>query len=194
MTMKRLAALSVGFSVLGVSAAQAHVGDGAHGAVAGLVHPFTGFDHMALLLVVGLIAAHAGRTGFLRMGMVVLIAWVTGLSLASIGVAVPFVEQGIAGALVVLGTALALGGAVLDRRNIVMILIGVSALLHGQAHGLEATGSVLTFAMGSVVGASLAMGVGATLARVAGLMPKLEINRLAGSAMAALGIVLLATG
>lgn len=191
MTMKRLAALSVGFSVLSMNAAQAHVGDGLHGGMAGLVHPFTGFDHMALLLVAGLLAVHGGRVGLARLGMVVMTAWVAGLGLVGAGIALPFVEQGIAGGLVVLGAALALGGAAMQRHNFVTVLIGASALLHGQAHGLEATGGVLTFAMGSVVGATLVIGLGAALARA---MPKMEMDRLAGGAVAALGVILLAAG
>ncbi|MBD3661042.1 MAG: HupE/UreJ family protein, partial [Arenibacter algicola] len=137
MTVKRLTAFSVGFSILGVSTAQAHVGDGVHGvsgALAGIAHPFTGADHMALLLVAGLVAAYVGHTGMVRMATVVLSAWVAGLALAASGYAAPFMEQGIAGGLVVLGAALALGGAAMGRHNATLAMIGASELLHGQAH------------------------------------------------------------
>lgn len=194
MTIKRLAAYSVGFSVFSISAAEAHVGDGVHGVLAGVMHPFTGVDHMALLLVAGLLAVQCGRWGLARTGVMVLAAWMAGLGLAAVGVAVPFLEQGIASGLVVLGAALVLGGAALGRSTFVLAIIGASALLHGQAHGLEATGSLSHFALGTIVGAALAMALGAALGRMADTLPKLSTERVVGGTMAALGVVMLATG
>jgi len=188
MSIKRVVALSVGFSGVGVTAAQAHVGAGATSLMAGIVHPFTGLDHMSLLMVAGLVAVYAGRTGAVRMALVVMAAWISGLAFASSGFVIPFVEQGIAGGLVLLGAVLALGGSALGRHTAVTAFIGISALFHGQAHGLEVTGSVMTFGLGSLVGAVLVMAAGGMFARLA-----MVNERLVGGAMAALGVVMLAS-
>ena len=58
--MTRLAILASAILIISASAAEAHVGLGGAGLAHGFAHPFTGFDHIAAMIAVGLLAARLG--------------------------------------------------------------------------------------------------------------------------------------
>lgn len=154
---------AIGAAALSLTAvaAHAHPGHGADGLAAGLAHPFLGLDHLLAMAAVGLWSAAAFPRGRRAVGPAVFLALLlAGALLALAGVALPFVEVGVAASVLMLGL-LMLGG----RR--VPLAVGVSlvagaALLHGHAHGSElATGqSFAAYATGFMLGSALLHGVG----------------------------------
>lgn len=112
----------------------------------GFVHPLLGLDHMAAMLAVGvwsaLTARHAGREllwGPLGFANLLLVGAMLGLQ----GVEIPVVEPMIAASLLVLGLL------VVSRLHLlgpaVALLVGVFAIFHGLAHGLELASSSSAF-------------------------------------------------
>ena len=179
-------------------AASAHVGiDGAAhhsaGFAQGFLHPFTGFDHLAAMVGVGLWSALVARgardlvwapLGFAAMLLV-------GALLGLAGTQVPAVEPMIAASLLVIGllvvTRLRLPGP------IAAAVVGAFAVFHGVAHGYELAGD--TGAATAIAGVVLAtvllhaagIAFGWTLRQRGTLLP-----RVAGAAVALFGAALLA--
>ena len=118
-------------------AALAHTGAGhVEGFVQGVVHPFTGVDHMLAMLAVGLLAGRMrGRAVWLLPTSFMALMAVGGL-LGMASIALPFVEVGIACSLVVFGFLLASSRDMTVAMT--MALVGFCALFHGHAHGTEA--------------------------------------------------------
>lgn len=118
--------------------ALAHTGAGdahAHSALAsGLLHPFTGLDHLAAMLALGVWSALAVRPLWLAPAVFVLMLAVGALA-GFAGLAVPAVEPMIASSLLVLGLLVA------TRRGLPVALAaalaGLFAFFHGAAHGSE---------------------------------------------------------
>jgi urease accessory protein len=128
---------------LAAGTAFAHTGaaPGAHmhvGFLDGLVHPFTGLDHLMAMLVVGLWSATTMRRWWIP-PLVFVQMLLAGAMLGLTGAQLPVVEPMIASSLVVLGLLL---GA---RKQLPLAfgaaLTGLFAVFHGWAHGSELTGS-----------------------------------------------------
>jgi len=179
-------------------AAAAHVGaDGvAHhtaGFAQGFLHPFTGMDHLAAMVGVGLWSALAARGARdlawapLAFAAMLLCGAVMGLA----GVQVPAVEPMIAASLLVVGllvaTRLRLPGP------IAAVVVGAFAVFHGVAHGQELSGaSGAAAAIAGMVLATMLLHIagitaGWLLRRRSTLLP-----RIAGAAVALFGFALLA--
>ena len=126
--------------LLGISStAFAHPGHGAAGLAAGLMHPFTGMDHLLAMLAVGLWAAqHGGRKVWLLpatfMGMLT-----AGAGLAQLDTSLPLIEPSIAASVLVLGLIIALSMKL--PALVSFALTALFGLLHGYAHGLEMPGA-----------------------------------------------------
>jgi len=128
-----LAALAL---MLASAPAAAHTGIHGGGLVAGLMHPFSGIDHLLAMLLVGVWAAglSSGRNALL-----VPLAFVTcmgiGAAFGAAGYGVPQMELGIAFSVLFLGLML------LTRMQLPLgvasLLVGGFALFHGNAHGME---------------------------------------------------------
>jgi urease accessory protein len=150
------------------SAALAHPGDVAGGALHGLAHPFAGLDHLLAMLAVGVWAARfsgaarwplpAAFVGFMAVG-------------AALGGAIllPFVEPMIALSVLVLGLATAIavrlpvwaGGAV----------VALFALYHGHGHFAEMPADT------SVAGFSAGMLTATALLHLTGMLVALQLAR-----------------
>jgi urease accessory protein len=127
-------------SVLFLSAlACAHPGHGAHGLAAGLVHPWTGIDHLAAMLAVGVWASLVDRGFRWVPAAVFLSAMSLGFVLGWTGFVVPGTETGILLGLLALGTALAFRWR--PGIPVVASVVGLCAFVHGQAHGAEVPSS-----------------------------------------------------
>ncbi len=105
------------------------------GFAGGFTHPFTGLDHLAAMLAVGMWAGlTAGRRAWIPvaafMGFMSL-----GAALGMTGIPLPGIEAGIATSLLAMGLLL----VSLARLPIAVsiALVGVFALFHGCAHGAE---------------------------------------------------------
>jgi urease accessory protein len=133
--MKRLA-LTLLILTLDSSAAFAHVGHGSTASFsAGVAHPLSGLDHMAVMIAVGLWAALKGGRALWVWPMAFVGVMLIGGALGMAHVAVPFVEPGILASVIALGllVALAIDLPVAAGAPVVAVF----ALLHGHAHGTE---------------------------------------------------------
>ena len=183
-------AATLGLSTL----AQAHVGADladhhALGLVNGLLHPFTGLDHLAAMLAVGFWSALSTRRVWLAplaCANMLLVGALVGMS----GIALPAREP------LVAATVLALGLLVATRMQFAgaaaALLAGGFAVFHGMAHGVEFTGAnpvdvLVGMVTGTVVLHSLGLAVGLALRSHSAWWP-----RLAGATLALWGGVLLA--
>lgn len=173
-------------------AALAHVGgDGAahHGFADGLLHPFTGPDHLAAMLAVGAWSALAVRPKWLAPAAFVALL-VAGALAGLAGLRVPAVEPMIAASLLVLGLLVAM------RRGmpwaLAGALTGLFAFFHGAAHGTELQGGhPAQMMLGMVIGTALLHAAGMVLG-TAVLQRHRWTAALAGLSTAALGVALLA--
>ncbi len=165
-TLRAAAALG---AMLAPTAAFAHVGHGSTvGFVHGFVHPVTGLDHVLAMIAVGLFAANLGGRALWAVPLSFVAVMAFGGVLGVAGIAVPFVEAGVAVSVIVLGLAVAL------RRQwpvvAAMALVGGFAVFHGHAHGAEmpvdvsgleyGLGFMLATAILHVVGLGIGLGFG----------------------------------
>jgi urease accessory protein len=185
-------AATLGLSTL----AQAHVGADladhhALSLVDGLLHPFTGLDHLAAMLAVGFWSALSTRRVWLAplaFANMLLVGAFLGLS--GMGMALPALEP------LVAATVLALGLLLATRAQfpgaVAAALAGGFAVFHGMAHGAEFVGaSPVAALVGMVAGTAVLHGLGLA----AGLALRAHSvwwPRLAGAALALWGGVLLA--
>jgi urease accessory protein len=184
------AVATVGFS----TAALAHVGDHSHmGFTEGLLHPFTGVDHVLAMVAVGLWASQLGGRALWLLPLTFPAVMAAGAALGMSGVALPWVEIGIAGSVMVLGAVVAL--ALRPSLAISIPLIGAFALLHGYSHGVELPVgiSALGYGAGFVAATLVLHAVGIATGLIAGRLPVRFAARSAGGAIAVLGVVLLVT-
>ena len=165
----------------------AHPGHGpAVGLAAGFAHPFSGWDHLVVMVAVGLWAAQLGG----RALWAVPAAFVGTMAGAAVfghwvGV-IPGTEQGIAASLMVCGLLLA--AAVRLPTAGAAALVGVFAVFHGLAHGAEmpATAAGASFGLGFLAATALLHAAGVTLG-VASARISSGLPRYAGWGIAAAG-------
>ena len=123
--------------VFSPSIAAAHVGVGpAGGLVSGLAHPLGGLDHLCAMIGVGLWAAQRGGRAMWLVPLAFLGVMAIGGLIGMMGLAIPMVESGIVASVLILGCLVA--AAVRLPLLATAGLVGLFALLHGHAHGLEA--------------------------------------------------------
>jgi urease accessory protein len=183
--------MAAGLLALLPNVASAHILPGtAHGFQDGLLHPWTGWDHLLAMFAIGLWAAqHRGRGVWLIPLSFVLVIIVGGLA-------------GVAGAylpgseLVIAASVLALGALIATRTRLTpslgMAVAGLFALFHGYAHGHEmpAAASAMWFSTGFVVSTLVLHGLG--IAAGIGLRESPRAQRLAGAAIAGCAMCLIA--
>jgi len=112
----------------------AHTGHPAvSGFLGGLSHPFTGLDHLAAMLAVGLWAGSGARGQAWLPVTAFLMFLACGALLGMSGIALPGVEAGVAASVLVMGLLV----ATLARlpASAAIALVSVFALFHGSAHG-----------------------------------------------------------
>lgn len=175
--------------------ALAHVGGHAHSHGAldsfghALAHPFTGADHLAAMLAVGVWSALTVRPAWRAPAAFVLLL-VAGALAGFAGVWVPGVEPMIAASVLVLGLMVAV-----QKRmpwGAAAALAGVFAFFHGAAHGQELAGD------GQAVAALAGMALGSAALHGAGMLLGHSLLRrhgwmaqAAGAATALLGAFML---
>ncbi len=178
--------------------ASAHVGaDGAAhhdiGFVQGLLHPFTGMDHLAAMVAVGLWSALIARSArdvlWAPIGFAAML--LAGALVGLAGVQVPAVEPMIAASLLVIGllvvTRLRLPGPVAAA------VVGAFAVFHGVAHGYELSGDHgAGLAIAGMVLATALLHAGGIAIGWALRRRTVWLPRVAGAAVALFGAALLA--
>ena len=177
---------------LAPSAAWAHTGL-AHvtGFASGFAHPPSGLDHVLAMGAVGVLAMRLGGRAVWLVPAAFIAMMALGGILGLSGMAVPYVEMGIAASVLVLGLAIAT--KVPLSATGAAVLVGFFALFHGHAHGAEmpSDSAGVSYALGFVLATAMlhmaGLGLGAALCRRA---PR--VIGASGAAMAAAGIGLLA--
>jgi urease accessory protein len=196
-SLSRHTAFATGVVALMVSgAAFAHTGTGLwhnhfYGLLAGWGHPFTGIDHLLAMFAVGLWAGQLdGRAVWaVPAGFVVVMA--AGGAAAMRGFPVPAIESGILASLIVLGLAIA--AAVKGPVSFGAAGVGLFALFHGAAHGLEmpAANSAIAYSCGFLLATIILHACGVLAARAFRRSGLTLLPRLAGAGIAATGAALM---
>ena len=165
------------------------LGDHVHpGFMAGLLHPFTGIDHLAAMLAVGVWSALAVRPVW--MAPLAFVALLGAGALGGLaGVAVPGVEPMIAASLLVTGLLIATRAQWPVRAA--ALVAGLFAFFHGAAHGMELSGVGVAQALaGMLVGSAALHLTGIGLGRWV-FDQRRWLSAMAGGAVALLGSALL---
>jgi urease accessory protein len=180
------------FVVLFSLPALAHPGHGHDGLAAGLMHPIGGVDHLAAMLAVGLWAGLAGGARRWVWPATFVAAMVVGAAAGWAGLPILGVEAVIAASVLALGAAIAAGWSPAVALGAAMVAgFGIA---HGVAHGVEMPGGSLMslYALGFVSGTALLHAAGLALAVALSAYGARLAPRLAGGAIASLGLVLVA--
>ncbi len=127
--------LTAVFLLVSSSVAFAHPGHNVSGFAAGLMHPFSGLDHLLAMVAVGLWAAQGGgrKVWLLPATFMTMLAVGAGVSMS--WQSLPLVETGIAVSVLALGLLIALSLQL--PANTSVAICALFGLLHGYAHGLE---------------------------------------------------------
>ncbi len=192
MRFAKSAFAAVGLSVL-AAPAMAHTGhDAASGFAAGFAHPLLGLDHVLAMVAVGVLAARQGGRASLALPAAFLVAMIAGGAAGFAGVALPMVETGIAGSVLVLGLAILFAERL--TAPVAAVLVAIFGLVHGHAHGAEIAQGMgfAGYACGFAAATALLHGVGFAIARASEFrLPALGLARASGVAFALAGAALL---
>jgi urease accessory protein len=116
--------------------ALAHTGVGdTSGFSHGFIHPFTGLDHLLVMLVVGIWAFQIGGRALYALPLAFVGVMVAGSLWGMSSPPVSFVEGGIALSVLVAGLLLLTGARL--AVSIGLVVAGLFAVFHGFAHGME---------------------------------------------------------
>ena len=128
------------FMLVCSAAAQAHTDLGtASGLLTGFMHPLFGLDHLLAMVAVGIWGATLGRPLVWAVPVAFPMLMVVGGMLGISGVPLPYVETGIAVAVVVLGLAIA--AALRAPVGVALAIVALFGVFHGFAHGTELPGT-----------------------------------------------------
>jgi urease accessory protein len=188
--MRRVALAAIALILGSFGPALAHAPGAAEaGLAAGFAHPLLGLDHVLAMVAVGLWASQLGGRALwlVPASFVALMAVGAGVGTLT---ALPAVELGIVGSLVVLGTLVAFAARLPLAAG--AALVGLFAVFHGHAHGAEMpeAGSAGLYAVGFIAATALLHGIGV----VGGLYYRKSAGwlvRAGGAAVAATGLALL---
>ncbi|TSE26216.1 HupE / UreJ protein [Tepidimonas sediminis] len=169
LALPRRAGPSLATAGLGLAAhtAWAHTGvdmGAHHGWLAGLMHPWSGLDHLLVMLAVGVWSALATARVWLAPLSFAAVLWL-GAWGAQQGLAVPAVEPMIVASMVVIGVLIALQAA--WPAPVVAAIVAGFAWFHGAAHGQELQGGAALAGMvlSTAVLHALGIALGVTLRR-----------------------------
>jgi urease accessory protein len=125
-------------------------GEGAHshgtGLIAGLAHPFSGLDHLLAMVAVGLWAAQKGGRSLWILPLTFVGMMVLGGALGGLGISLLGIETGIVLSVMVLGLLVALQSR--WALPLAGSMVGLFAMFHGMAHGVEMPNAASPWAYG----------------------------------------------
>lgn len=187
--MRKIALLS-GLMALAATPALAHPGHAVSGLAAGFAHPFSGLDHLLVMVAVGLWGGLALGRGKALWPAAFVAFMLAGYGLGLGGAALPGAEAVIIGSVVALG--LAIGLNLKPPAALGAAVVGAFAVAHGYAHGLEAPAGAASagFAAGFAAATVTLHAVGLGLAWAVGRSSGVGVARMAGFGMAATGVAL----
>jgi urease accessory protein len=155
---------------------------------AGVAHPFSGLDHIAVMVAVGLWAALKGGRALWVWPVAFVGVMLAGCALGMMHMPVPFVEPGILASVVVLGL---LVGLAVDVSIVAgATIVAVFALVHGHAHGSEVVENVgcIEYMAGFALATALLHAVGIAFALLMNRVHWRPAIRTAGAACVLVGV------
>jgi urease accessory protein len=164
----------------------------AGGLVSGLLHPVVGFDHLVAMLAVGLWGAQLQAPAIWLLPVTFPVVMALGAVLGVAGVPLPFVEFGVAGSALVLGSLVALRAR--PATWLATLLVGLFAVFHGHAHGTELpdASNALAYGVGFVLSTGLLHLAGILIGVLVRWPAGERLVRACGIAVAAVGALVLA--
>ncbi|MDD2660243.1 MAG: HupE/UreJ family protein [Methylococcales bacterium] len=163
---------------------------GAEGAgfITGLAHPFSGLDHLLAMIAVGIWAAQLGGSAVWRLPLSFIAMMAAAAAISASGFSFPALEPLIAGSVMLLGLIVVF--AIRLPVNLSILLVGLFAVFHGYAHGLEIpqAGSALLYGSGFVLATALLHLAGIGLGGIA--YRRHLLSRLSGSIITLAGLYL----
>ena len=132
----------------------------------GLLHPWSGFDHLIVMFAVGVYASGLNGIRAIGLSSVILAFMVTGASAVYLGAVVPGIDLGILLSLLVTGALL-----ISSKQPPVFLLfpsMAGFAFCHGYAHAIEITegAHVADYLIGFLSGTALIIGLGFSVSRI----------------------------
>ncbi|MFT3931776.1 MAG: HupE/UreJ family protein [Spongiibacteraceae bacterium] len=170
------------------SFAFAHPGHG-ESFLSAFAHPFTGVDHLLMMLCVGIFAGRIGGSARWQLPLAFLSAMAIGWLSAVAGLTFGAIESGIAAGLIALGVMFLL--QITMPFAIQLSVVAIFAALHGLAHGTELSGSApIATGIGMLAATALLHGLGLVIAN---LLSKTNVNiyREMGALLTVVGSALL---
>lgn len=188
--MRLTSVLLAGLATLAAPAALAHTGSHpVAGFLSGLTHPFAGPDHLLAMLGVGLWAVRVAPRRAWWLPVVFVVVMALGGLLGAAGLPLAGGETGIAASVLLLGALVACMARLPGLHA--AALVGLFALFHGHAHGLEmaAGADFAAYAFGFASATALLHGIGIVLGLA--LLRRPLVYRGVGGLMGAWGAFLL---
>jgi urease accessory protein len=158
------------------------------GFITGLAHPFMGPDHLLAMIAVGIWAAQSGGSTIWLVPLIFIVMMAVAALISASGFSLPLAEPLIAGSVIFLGFMVVF--TIRLPVNLSLLLVGLFAVFHGYAHGLEMpqASSAILYGSGFVLATSLLHLIGIGLGKVA--YRKHVLSRLSGSIIAIAGLYL----
>ncbi|MGY4315048.1 HupE/UreJ family protein [Bradyrhizobium sp. JR3.5] len=156
---------------------------------AGLVHPFSGADHLIAITLVGMWSALTGGSARAVWPLTFLIAMLAGFVAASAGLQASFVEAAISLSVVALGAFVAF-----EFRMPVMLgaaAVGLFAFFHGHAHGTQAASMLVPYVVGFTMATAALLLVGMVAGHWGRSAARRGLIRAAGVCAGLVGLLLL---
>jgi urease accessory protein len=118
------------------SVAFAHPGHGVEiGFMSGFMHPLLGWDHLLVMMAVGVWAAKSGGKARWQLPLMFLATMAVGALLGVAGFSIQGVETAIAASLMAMGLLLILHLPI--SHGVQLLFTALFAIMHGVAHGVE---------------------------------------------------------
>lgn len=174
--------------ILAPNLAQAHTGiDAASGWAHGMLHPFTGLNHLCAMIAVGLWAQQLGGRAVWLAPLTFIFVMALGGLLGMNAIMLPFIEGGILASMLVLGVLIA--AAIRLPLIASLMLVGFFALFHGYAHGAEMphSASGFIYALGFMLSTAALHLTGIGMATLLAQTGRAQWLRLAGASIALTG-------
>ena len=166
-----------------------HTNEGITGGFfSGFTHPVSGWDHVIAMVAVGLWGAFLGTPAVYLLPIIFPLVMAFGGSAGIMGIPLPGVEILIAISGLVLGLLVAM--AVKLPINMATVIVGLFAIFHGHAHGVELPGASnpLAYSVGFVVSTGMLHISGILFGLLAKWPTGKIIVRFAGAVIAVTGV------
>lgn len=167
------------------SLALAHPGHGS-GFLPGFVHPFTGWDHLLVMISVGIWAGSNTQKLKIRLPSIFILLMAVGVIAGSAGITFSLLETSVTASLIAMGLILVMTSKFSISTQV--ILIGLFGLLHGMAHGQELSSKfgIITL-IGMLLASALLQALGVFLSSTKFASKKFK--SILGLAMVSLGVI-----